>query len=189
MPNAATIAISANDEILLFILFLLFSYGRKHRPCEALKAGVPPGHPLASACCGIVTTASTITTPSNASAASMPITAIDEVLLFILSSSILFYLGLKHLPLLFSKDLLTASPLSHPASASCVGIVITASTITTPSTPSATTMAITVIDIIVLSSLMNRLFFFVNKTNKQRLNALLKIKSERNCNTIYREAR
>jgi hypothetical protein len=65
--------------------------------------------------------------------------------------SILFYLGLKHLPLLLSKDLLTAGPLSHPASASCTGIVITANNITTPSTPNAATKAIIAIDTVLSS--------------------------------------
>ena len=62
-------------DISLCFLF----YGRKQRPCEALTAGVATGHPLASASCsGIVITASTITTPSNASVATMAITAMKN---------------------------------------------------------------------------------------------------------------
>jgi hypothetical protein len=58
---------------------ILFYYGRKHRPCEALNAGVVGEHPLASACCsciGIVTIV-IATTPNNASAATMAMTAIE----------------------------------------------------------------------------------------------------------------
>jgi hypothetical protein len=54
----------------LYVCYSLSSsYGWKHRPFEALGAGVPDGHPLASACCcrGIVTTV-IATTPSNAAA-------------------------------------------------------------------------------------------------------------------------
>jgi hypothetical protein len=47
-----------------------------HRVFEALGAGVPIGHPLASASCScIVTDTVTITTPNNASADTMAITA------------------------------------------------------------------------------------------------------------------
>jgi hypothetical protein len=49
------------------------SYGRKHLVFEALGAGVPTGHPLASASCRscMVVATVTITTPNNASAATM----------------------------------------------------------------------------------------------------------------------
>ena len=60
----------------LRVCFNLFYYGRKHRTFEALTAGLVIGHPLASASCEIVTTVTT-TTPNNASAATMAITAID----------------------------------------------------------------------------------------------------------------
>jgi hypothetical protein len=55
----------------------LLYYGRKHRAFEALRAGVPIGHPLASASCNcmIVVATVTITTPNNASAATMAIIA------------------------------------------------------------------------------------------------------------------
>jgi hypothetical protein len=43
-------------------------------------------------------------------------------------SAIPFYLGLKHFPLLPSKDLLTAGPLSHPASGAIVTTTITTTT-------------------------------------------------------------
>ncbi len=68
--SAATIAITPNDEILLFILFLLFFYyGWKHRPFEALNA-VLLLHPLASAsCCSGIVAIVITTTPNNASAA------------------------------------------------------------------------------------------------------------------------
>jgi hypothetical protein len=63
---------------------ILFYYGRKHRPCEALNAGADLGKPFsqpgaASACCsciGIVTIV-IATTPNNASAATMAMTAIE----------------------------------------------------------------------------------------------------------------
>jgi hypothetical protein len=56
--------------------FYSLFYPRKHRAFEALGAGVPSGHPLASACCiGIVTATVTTTTPSTASAATMAIIA------------------------------------------------------------------------------------------------------------------
>jgi hypothetical protein len=64
-------------------------YPWKQRPCEALAAGKVPGHPAptglaASACCiGIVTATVTITTPNNASADTIAITA-NVVFWFIL---------------------------------------------------------------------------------------------------------
>ena len=141
-------------DISLYVCFIFFSYGRKQFPREALNAGADLGKPLSqpgaasACCCGIVNNTVTTTTPSNANAATIAITPNDVILLFILSSSILFYLGLKHFPLLLSKDLLTAGPLSHPASASCSGIVTANVITTTPSTPSAATMAIMAIDIV-----------------------------------------
>ena len=57
---------------------ILFYYGWKHRPCEALKLGLVPEHPLASACCrGRVTATITTTTPNKPSAATMAMTAIE----------------------------------------------------------------------------------------------------------------
>jgi hypothetical protein len=63
----------------------ILSYGRKQFPLEALNAGADRGKPFsqpgaASACCsGIVTATNTITTPSNASAATIAIIAMDAV--------------------------------------------------------------------------------------------------------------
>jgi hypothetical protein len=55
---------------------LLYYYGWKHRPFEALKPG--PWHPLASACCSCMVSATvTSTTPNIASAATIAIIAID----------------------------------------------------------------------------------------------------------------
>jgi hypothetical protein len=78
---------------------------------------------------------------------------------------------------------------AHPRASACCccGIVITASTITTPSNASAATIAIIAMDVVVLSSRDELTILFLIK-NKQRLNALLKIKSDKNCMTIYREA-
>jgi hypothetical protein len=55
----------------------LLYYGRKHRAFEALRAGVLGGHPLwpSASCSCIVTDTVTITTPNNASADTMAITA------------------------------------------------------------------------------------------------------------------
>ena len=62
--------------VSLCVCAILFYYPWKHRPFEALGAGVPPGHPLASASCcrGMVAMVIT-TTPSNASAATIAIIA------------------------------------------------------------------------------------------------------------------
>jgi len=50
-------------------------YQRKHRPFEALGAGVPSGHPLASASCSDeMLTIVTATTPNKASADTIAIT-------------------------------------------------------------------------------------------------------------------
>ena len=60
---------------------ILICYGLKHRPFEALNAWLPGVHlEAASACCsdGILTIV-TATTPSNATAAIMAITAIEIV--------------------------------------------------------------------------------------------------------------
>jgi hypothetical protein len=73
---------------------ILFYYGRKHRPCEALNAGADLGKPFsqpgaASACCscsGIVTATITTTIPSTASAATMAIIAIDVFVVVLLIS-------------------------------------------------------------------------------------------------------
>jgi hypothetical protein len=74
--NVATMAIITVD-VFVVVISLSPLYGWMQRVFEALAAGVPTGHPLASACCckGIVTTASTITTPSNVNDATIAITA------------------------------------------------------------------------------------------------------------------
>ncbi len=65
-----------NSEEGCLVFPILFHYPWKHRPFEALGAGVPSGHPLASASCNCIVTATvTITTPNIASAATMAITA------------------------------------------------------------------------------------------------------------------
>jgi hypothetical protein len=57
--------------------------------------------------------------------------------------------GWKHRPFEALNARLTAFPLSHPASASCNGIVTaTTVTTTTPNTASADTMAITIIIVV-----------------------------------------
>jgi hypothetical protein len=66
------------------LVYSLF-YGRKHRPCEALNAAADLGKPFsqpgaASACCSGMVTIVTVTTPSNASAATIAIMAIDTFL-------------------------------------------------------------------------------------------------------------
>ena len=80
-----------DNRVSLRVCFILFYYPRKHRVFEALGAGVPIGHPLASACCSWIVTIVIATTPNNASAATISITPNDVILLllslFILSSS------------------------------------------------------------------------------------------------------
>ena len=68
-------------------VFISLFYPLKHRAFEALTAGVPSGHPLASAsCCRVIVTIVTATTPSNANAATMAIIAIDVVVVISLIS-------------------------------------------------------------------------------------------------------
>jgi hypothetical protein len=76
-------AIIAIDAFVV-VISLSPLYGWKHRPFEALKAKLPAApfsHP-ASACCSGMLTIVIATTPSNASAAIIAITA-NVVLLFI----------------------------------------------------------------------------------------------------------
>ena len=61
---------------------------------------------------------------------------------------ILFYLGWKHRPFEALNAVLGAPPLSHPASASCSGIMTATVTTTTPSNASAATMAIIAMDVV-----------------------------------------
>jgi hypothetical protein len=77
------------EVILLIVPVYLFPlccyYPRKHRPCEALNA-VLVLHPLASAsCCRVIEATVTATTPNNASADTMAITA--NVVLLSISKS------------------------------------------------------------------------------------------------------
>jgi hypothetical protein len=66
-------------SLCVCVCFNLFYYGRKQRPCEALNAAADADKPLSqpgaasACCCGIVTTASTITIPNNATAATKAI--------------------------------------------------------------------------------------------------------------------
>ena len=62
-------------SLSLRVCFILFYYGRKHRTFEALTACLVIGHPLASASCSSIDSAVTATTPSNAIAATIAITA------------------------------------------------------------------------------------------------------------------
>jgi hypothetical protein len=66
--------------VVIVVVISLYSplYGWKHRPFEALAAGVVSGHPRASACCMVSATV-TNTTPNTASAATMAIIAMDVV--------------------------------------------------------------------------------------------------------------
>ena len=68
--------------------------------------------------------------------------------------AILFYLGWKHRPFEALTAVLGAPPLSHPASASCSGIVTSTVTTTTPNNASAATTAIIAIDVVVVISLV-----------------------------------
>jgi hypothetical protein len=109
--------------------------------------------PAASACCfGIVTTASTITTPSIANTATVAIIAIDVVV--VISLSPLY--GRKQRPCeALNAGADRGKPFSQPGAASaccCSGIVNATVTTTTPSNAIAATMAISVIDVIVPSS-------------------------------------
>ena len=72
----------------VYVFSILFYLGLKHRPFEALIAGVPTGRPAGShpcaalaRCRGIVTATITTTTPSSATAATMAIIAIDVVVI------------------------------------------------------------------------------------------------------------
>jgi hypothetical protein len=152
---------------------VILFYGCKHRPFEAFTATpFVNAHPLASASC-VRVNAVTTTTPSNANAATMATTAIDVILLLSILS--LFPYGLKQRPCeALNARADCGKPFSHPASASCVGIVITASTITTPSNANAATMAIIAIVVVFSSSRDEATILFLNRS-KQRLNALLKI--------------
>ncbi len=81
------VMVKKNRELVGWLLFcflfsILFCYGRKQFPREALNAGADRGKPFsqpgaASACCcsGIVTATVTTTTPSNATAATSAIIA------------------------------------------------------------------------------------------------------------------
>lgn len=60
--------------VVSVFLLSIFHYGWKHRPFEALAAGVSSGHPLASAACTDGIRAIVIdNTPNNASAATSAI--------------------------------------------------------------------------------------------------------------------
>ena len=63
-------------SLCVYLILFYYNYGWKHRPFEALNA-ILFLHPLASAscCCGIVTVTVITTIPSNASAATIAITA------------------------------------------------------------------------------------------------------------------
>jgi hypothetical protein len=85
-------------------------------------------------------------------------------------------------------EALAAILVRHPlASASCNGIVTATVITTTPSNANAATIAIIAIVVVFSSSRDEPTILFPNR-NKQRLNALLKDRSDENCMTIYREA-
>jgi hypothetical protein len=70
------------------VFSILFYLGWKHRPCEALIALMMNGalsHPASASCRGTVTIV-IATTPSNASAATMAIIAIDVIVVISLVS-------------------------------------------------------------------------------------------------------
>jgi hypothetical protein len=65
---------------------ILFRYGWKHRPFDALSAAEFIEHPLASACCccnGIVTVTVSTPIPSIDGAATMAIIVYDDVVLLV----------------------------------------------------------------------------------------------------------
>jgi hypothetical protein len=122
-----------------------------------LPAGVPTGHPLASACCSEIETIVIATTPSNAIAATMAIIAIDVFVVVVVVILLSPFYGWKQFPLDWKNG---CEPFWHSVACACCcsGIVTATVTTTIPSTANAATMEIIAIDVFI-SKLMKKTIF------------------------------